>query len=211
MIEANFGGVRVDGTNATIIGAGDGNFIADRNGIARVWMDHALWPQMTTQLYLDQTGDLALLDRKAPYFKDPQAMRGNGIDEAWAPEQGSWQRTEAGRSTAAPCWNICCCSSSPPSTMWANTTSTACGGRLERRSGYGRRPGEESVAFTCAYARQSADASGPALPAGRAQPRRQSGADGGTDGAAAPRPGLRRPGRQAGHCWGSTWSAAATP
>ena len=66
MIEANFGGVRVDGTNATIIGAGDGNFIADRNGIARVWMDHALWPQMTTQLYLDQTGDLALLDRKAP-------------------------------------------------------------------------------------------------------------------------------------------------
>lgn len=96
MIEANFGGVRVDGTNATIIGAGDGNFIADRNGIARVWMDHALWPQMTTQLYLDQTGDLALLDRKAPYFKDPQAMRGNGIDEAWAPEQGSWQRTEAG-------------------------------------------------------------------------------------------------------------------
>ena len=82
MIEANFGGVRVDGTNATIIGAGDGNFIADRNGIARVWMDHALWPQMTTQLYLDQTGDLALLDRKAPYFKDPQAMRGNGIDEA---------------------------------------------------------------------------------------------------------------------------------
>ena len=96
MIEANFGGVRADGTNATIIGAGDGNFIADRNGIARVWMDHALWPQMTTQLYLDQTGDLALLDRKAPYFKDPQAMRGNGIDEAWAPEQGSWQRTEAG-------------------------------------------------------------------------------------------------------------------
>lgn len=96
MIEANFGGVRVDGTNATIIGAGNGNFIADRNGIARVWMDHALWPQMTTQLYLDQTGDLALLDRTAPYFKDPQAMRGNGIDEAWAPEQGSWQRTEAG-------------------------------------------------------------------------------------------------------------------
>lgn len=96
MIEANFGGVRVDGTNATIIGAGDGNFIADRNGIARVWMDHALWPQMTTQLYLDQTGDLALLDRKAPYFKDPQAMRGNGMDGDWAPEQGSWQRTETG-------------------------------------------------------------------------------------------------------------------
>ena len=55
MIEKNFSGVRIDGTNATIIGAGDGNFIADRNGIARVWMDHGLWPQMTTKLYIDQT------------------------------------------------------------------------------------------------------------------------------------------------------------
>ncbi|RAZ93924.1 hypothetical protein DK853_37800, partial [Klebsiella oxytoca] len=61
MIRKNFGGVRVDGTNATIIGAGDGNFIADRNGIARVWMDHALWPLMTTKLYIDQTGDLDIL------------------------------------------------------------------------------------------------------------------------------------------------------
>ena len=56
MIEKNFGGVRMDGTNATIIGDGDGNFIADRNGIARVWMDHALWPLMTTNLYIDQIG-----------------------------------------------------------------------------------------------------------------------------------------------------------
>ena len=36
MIEKNYGGVRIDGTNATIIGDGDGNFIADRNGIARM-------------------------------------------------------------------------------------------------------------------------------------------------------------------------------
>lgn len=42
MIAKNYGGVRIDGTNATIIGDGDGNFIADRDGIARVWMDHAL-------------------------------------------------------------------------------------------------------------------------------------------------------------------------
>ena len=75
MIEKNFGGVRIDGTNATIIGEGDGHFIADRNGIARVWMDHALWPQMTTKLYIDQTGDVAILNRQAPYFKDAQAMR----------------------------------------------------------------------------------------------------------------------------------------
>ena len=96
MIEANFGGVRVDGTNATIIGAGDGNFIADRNGIARVWMDHALWPQMTTKLYIDQTGDAAILDRTAPYFKDAQALRGTSIDRRWEADQGSWLRTEAG-------------------------------------------------------------------------------------------------------------------
>lgn len=42
MISLNYGGVRIDGTNATIIGSGNGSFLADRNGIARVWMDHAL-------------------------------------------------------------------------------------------------------------------------------------------------------------------------
>ena len=96
MIEKNFGGVRIDGTNATIIGAGDGNFIADRNGIARVWMDHALWPQMTTKLYIDQTGDVDILTRQAPYFKDAQAMRGSAIDPDYRPEQGCWQTDRAG-------------------------------------------------------------------------------------------------------------------
>ena len=96
MIEKNFGGVRIDGTNATIIGAGDGNFIADRNGIARVWMDHALWPQMTTKLYIDQTGDVEILNRQAPYFKDAQAVRGTQIDAEYQPEQGGWQRTSQG-------------------------------------------------------------------------------------------------------------------
>ena len=96
MIRKNFGGVRVDGTNATIIGAGDGNFIADRNGIARVWMDHALWPLMTTKLYIDQTGDLNILNSPAPYFKDPQALRGTGIDQDWNDAYGNRQRTESG-------------------------------------------------------------------------------------------------------------------
>ena len=96
MIQANFGGVRVDGTNATIVGAGDGNFIADRNGIARVWMDHALWPLMTTKLYIDQTGDLDILLEAAPYFKDPQAMRGTQIDPLWDETYGNRQRTEDG-------------------------------------------------------------------------------------------------------------------
>ena len=96
MIIKNYGGVRIDGTNATIIGDGDGNFIADRNGIARVWMDHALWPLMTTRLYIDQTGDVEILNRQAPYFKDAQSSRGTGIDSAWEPSQGSQQKTEKG-------------------------------------------------------------------------------------------------------------------
>ena len=97
MIEQNFGGVRVDGTNATIIGAGDGNFIADRNGIARVWMDHALWPQMTTRLYMDQTGDVEILNRQAPYFKDAQALRGTALDPRLPARTG---RLAAGRGGA---------------------------------------------------------------------------------------------------------------
>lgn len=96
MIKANFGGVRIDGTNATIIGAGDGNFIADRNGIARVWMDHALWPLMTAKLYIDQTGDVQILNVPAPYFKDAQAVRGTEIDRQWRSEEGNWQRAQDG-------------------------------------------------------------------------------------------------------------------
>lgn len=42
MILDNYGGVRVDGTNATIIGEKQGEFLADRNNITRVWMDHGV-------------------------------------------------------------------------------------------------------------------------------------------------------------------------
>ena len=79
MLVDNFGGVRCDGTNATIIGSGSGEFIADRNGITRVWMDHAMWPFMTMDLYIRQTGDLKILDEKAPYFIDRQVMRGEEL------------------------------------------------------------------------------------------------------------------------------------
>ena len=93
MIALNYGGVRIDGTNATIIGSGDGHFIADRNGIARVWMDHALWPLMTTKLYIDQTGDADILNKQVSYFKDAQTMRGTDVDAMWNPEYGDRQRT----------------------------------------------------------------------------------------------------------------------
>lgn len=96
MIVKNYGGVRIDGTNATIIGNGDGNFLADRNGISRVWMDHALWPLMTTKLYIDQTGDIEILTQQAPYFKDAQILRGMEIDSLWTEDYGNLQLTTAG-------------------------------------------------------------------------------------------------------------------
>jgi len=65
----NFGGVRKDGSNATIIGKHEGEFIPDRNNISRVWMDHGLWPFITLDLYINQTGDKDILFKKAPYFE----------------------------------------------------------------------------------------------------------------------------------------------
>lgn len=83
MLIDNYGGVRIDGSNATIIGSRQGEFIADRNNITRVWMDHGLWPLMTTKLYIDQTGDLSVLLKENTYFKDKQEARGTRIDADW--------------------------------------------------------------------------------------------------------------------------------
>ncbi|MCM1107119.1 MAG: cellobiose phosphorylase [Blautia sp.] len=94
MLIGNFGGVRVDGSNATIIGDCLGEFKADRNSITRVWMDHGVWPCVTTMLYLDQTGDYGILYQKAKYFKDRQVMRGTAVDEAWNGSQ--WQEDARG-------------------------------------------------------------------------------------------------------------------
>lgn len=93
MIIDNYGGVRIDGTNATIIGTKQGEFIADRNNITRVWMDHAFWPFITTKLYMDQTGDLEILFEKIPYFKDLQSKRGTDHDTLWTPKSGKKQKT----------------------------------------------------------------------------------------------------------------------
>jgi cellobiose phosphorylase len=96
MLYDNFGGVRMDGSNATIIGARPGEFKADRNNIPRVWMDHGVWPLITTGLYIDQTGDLAFLLRLQNYFKDNLAGRAKFVDDAWFSEQGTVLRTAIG-------------------------------------------------------------------------------------------------------------------
>ena len=96
MIVDNYGGVRMDGTNATIIGEKQGVFKADRNSITRVWMDHGFWPFLTTKLYIDQTGDIQILDEKVPYFKDRQVHRGQAADSEWNEDYGMQQRTQEG-------------------------------------------------------------------------------------------------------------------
>ncbi len=65
----NFAGVRQNGTNATIIGKKAGEFIADRNNISRTWMDHGVWPWITTEFYIHQTGDLRFLLENVSYFE----------------------------------------------------------------------------------------------------------------------------------------------
>lgn len=96
MILDNYGGVRIDGTNATIIGEKQGEFIADRNNITRVWMDHGVWPFLTTKLYMEQTGDVDILNEPITYFKDQQVERGTAIDEFWDKEYGKQQKNVRG-------------------------------------------------------------------------------------------------------------------
>jgi cellobiose phosphorylase len=92
----NFGGVRVDGSNATIIGRGPGEFIADRNNITRVWMDHGVWPYITTELYIHQTGDFSILSEERPYFRDPQLRRAKQKDASWTESYGRQLKTKSG-------------------------------------------------------------------------------------------------------------------
>lgn len=81
-----FAGVRADGTNATIIGKDGNSFVADRNSIVRVWMDHGFWPLRTVELYIQQSGDAQFLLEQAPWFCDNRKHRGEVIDNSNVPE-----------------------------------------------------------------------------------------------------------------------------
>ena len=96
----NFGGVRMDGTNATIIGSKPGEFIADRNNISRVWSDHAVWPFFTTLLYINQSGDIDFLFEQQSYFKDRLIMRCREADPDWTPAYGNKQKLVNGEEYA---------------------------------------------------------------------------------------------------------------
>ncbi|MDD5119860.1 MAG: cellobiose phosphorylase [Candidatus Omnitrophica bacterium] len=92
----NFSGVKIDGSNATIIGKNPGEFIADRNNISRVWMDHGVWPMVTLELYIHETGDLNILFEQAAYFKNHQINRSRNIDCNWNEALGNTLKTKSG-------------------------------------------------------------------------------------------------------------------
>jgi len=96
ILTRNFAGVRIDGTNATIILKGLGNFAADRNNISRVWMDHGVWPFFTTRLYVDQTGDIEIFLEEETYWKDHQIRRAKARDFHWKPSDGNSLKTRRG-------------------------------------------------------------------------------------------------------------------
>ncbi len=80
----NIQGVRIDGSNATIIGMNPGEFIADRNNIPRTWMDHGVWPLITIALYIEQTGDWDILMEKTSFFQDALIFRCKKMNPNWS-------------------------------------------------------------------------------------------------------------------------------
>jgi cellobiose phosphorylase len=92
----NFKGIRVDGSNATIIGTRPGEFKADRNNVPRTWCDHGAWPVFVLNFYIHQTGDHEVLFHELPYWKDVFSHRSRARDSAWDPGQGYAQLDENG-------------------------------------------------------------------------------------------------------------------
>ncbi|MEJ2594175.1 MAG: cellobiose phosphorylase [bacterium] len=90
----SFKGVRIDGSNATIIGTKPGEFIADRNNVPRSWCDHGAWPAFVIDFYLQQTNDHQILFEPLPYWKDQFTSRSKVIDMQWDHHSGNWQRDE---------------------------------------------------------------------------------------------------------------------
>ena len=88
----NFKGVRIDGSNATIIGSKSGEFIADRNNVARSWCDHGAWPAFVLNFYIQQTGDYDILFEQLPYWKDQFTSRTKVLlDKNWNNQTSKWQ------------------------------------------------------------------------------------------------------------------------
>jgi cellobiose phosphorylase len=79
LIINSFSGIRLDGSNATIIKK-DNTFLSDRNKINRVWSDHGIWPYLTLESYLGQNSDINILNHQLPYFRDSHLLRAKKLD-----------------------------------------------------------------------------------------------------------------------------------
>jgi cellobiose phosphorylase len=97
LLHDSFAGVRLDGSNATIIGSKPGEFKADRNNIPRVWMDHGAWPLLTVQQYIDLSGDLDFLLRGQTYFADHLSHRTKKTNLNWKPGSDTRLKTKTGK------------------------------------------------------------------------------------------------------------------
>lgn len=71
-------GIRIDGTNATIINK-EYSFLSDRNKIPRIWCDHGIWPWLSINLYLHRYNDFDILFKERKYFSDHLISRGKKI------------------------------------------------------------------------------------------------------------------------------------
>jgi cellobiose phosphorylase len=98
LLISNFCGVKIDGSNATIIGNKPGEFIADRNNLSRVWMDHGVWPLITLDLYIHETADWGILFAPATYFRNHQVNRARDIDHCWSQTYGTRLKTKSGKT-----------------------------------------------------------------------------------------------------------------
>lgn len=97
LLHDSFAGVRLDGSNATIIGSKPGEFKADRNNIPRVWMDHGAWPLLTVQQYIDLSSDLDFLLRSQTYFADYLSHRTKKTNPNWKPGSDTRLKTMTGK------------------------------------------------------------------------------------------------------------------
>ncbi len=82
----NFEGIRIDGSNATII-TEKGKFISDRDKISRIWSDHGVWPFLTLKHYIDLTGDYKILFKETGFFKDRLLKRAKETAASSIPEK----------------------------------------------------------------------------------------------------------------------------
>ncbi len=80
LIINSLAGIRLDGSNATIIKK-DNTFLSDRNKISRVWSDHGVWPYLTLEAYLGQNSDINILNQQLPYFRNSYLFRAKKIDD----------------------------------------------------------------------------------------------------------------------------------